>query len=79
MYLSEEGRVACKKCDFNDLIINVKFDCGDRTGVHITDHFQQADCSGMCHAVSMAADISKEAGSRWLATLITNIMKQYGC
>lgn len=79
MFISEEGRLRCNAwCNqHNDLIINWKFDCGDRVGPHRSTHFLSADYEGFNHAISMAMLHSTWTSAEWAMTLMTNLKKQY--
>jgi len=79
MYISEEGRLRCSAYvgQHNDLIINWKFDCGDRTGPHRSTHFLSADYEGFNHAIAMAIMQSDCTTADWAAELIQNLKKQY--
>jgi len=80
MFISEEGRLSCNSQigqQHNDLIINWKFDCGDRTGPHRSTHFLSADYEGFNHAIAMAIMQSEGTSADWAAELIKNLKKQY--
>jgi len=80
MYISEEGRLCCNAWwpfQHNDLIINWKFDCGDRTGPHRSAHYQSADYEGFNHAISMAMLQATWTTGDWATKLMQNVKKQY--
>jgi len=79
MFISEEGRLCCNAWfrQHNDLIINWKFDCGDRTGPHRSAHYQSADYEGFNHAISMAMLQSTWTTGEWAMKLMQNVKKQY--
>ena len=79
MLISEEGRLKCSDLiPHNDLIINWKFDCGDRVGPHRNTHFLSADYEGFNFAISMAMLHSSWSTADWATKLIQNLKKQYG-
>ena len=79
MFISEEGRLSCNaEPSHNNLIINWKFDCGDRKGPHRSTHFLSArDYEGFNHAISMAMMHSSWTTADWAMALMTNLKKQY--
>ena len=80
MYISEEGRLSCSSPigqQHNDLIVNWKFDCGDRTGPHRFTHCLTPDYEGFNHAIAMAMLQSTWATAEWATKLMQNVKKQY--
>lgn len=77
MYISEEGRLRCQNNTHNDLIINWKFDCGDRVGPHRGTHFRSADYEGFNHAISMALYNSTWTTAEWAIKLMQNVKRQF--
>lgn len=79
MFISEEGRLRCNSTydQHNDLIMNWKFDCGDRTGPHRSTHFLSADYEGFNHALATAMLHSEYSSVEWAMTLMANLKKQY--
>lgn len=77
MYISEEGRLCCQYNQHNDLIINWKFDCGDRVGPHRNTHFLSPDYEGFNHAISMAMYHSTFTTAEWAMRLMQNVKKQF--
>lgn len=78
MYVCEEGRLKCANSAHDDNIVNWKFDCGDRSGPHQTEHFLKPDFQGFSHAMSIAVAQMSEEEVDWLQKLITAIPKQFG-
>lgn len=81
MFISEEGRLRCNAYyadRHNDLIMNWRFDCGDRSGPHQSTHFVAPDYEGFTHAMSIAMCTSSKTTAEWVTQLILNLKKQYG-
>ena len=80
IYISEEGRLSCNSQfseQHNDLIINWRFDCGDRMGPHRGTHFLTPDYEGFNHAISMAMLQSTWTTAEWATKLMHNVKRQY--
>lgn len=61
----------------NDLIINWKFDCGDRSGPHRNTHYLSPDLSGFAHALAIGIPLLDVAGAAWIGKLLANVEKQF--
>ena len=77
MYISEEGRLRCQYNLHNDLIVNWKFDCGDRVGPHRNTHFLSPDYESFNHAISMAMYHATWTTAEWATKLMQNVKKQF--
>lgn len=77
MYICEEGLLRCESNAHKNLIIHWKFDCGDRTGPHKSEHFQSPDYEKFTHAMALALPHLPMAGADWVCTLVKNLEAQF--
>ena len=77
MYICEEGKLRCGSYQHEDKIVNWKFDCGDRSGVHRNIHYLYPDFEGFNYAISAAVAQSHAGGAEWAIKLIRELEKQF--
>ncbi|KAM4650719.1 uncharacterized protein O3C94_013404 [Discoglossus pictus] len=77
MYICAEGLLSCQSGNHENQIVNWKFDCGDRSGPHKSEHYQSPDYQQFVHAMSMALPHLPEAGADWVCLLVRNVEKQF--
>lgn len=75
VFLNEKGLIKCEGGTHTGPVITWRWNCGSD---HHKGQFTAADMEGFTFALSQAVQLMKKGGSVWVASLITELGKQYG-
>ncbi|XP_053374753.1 uncharacterized protein LOC128547069 [Mercenaria mercenaria] len=75
LYLNELGFMECQSGEHSGKIVDNTWNCGSS---YHNGQDMKADLEGFTFALSQAVQLTSEAGSEWVARLVTELGKQYG-
>ncbi|WAR20294.1 hypothetical protein MAR_002132 [Mya arenaria] len=75
MFINERGKMSCSNGTHSGNVCEWGWKCG--SDFHKGQYFK-ADIEGFTFALSQAVQLTGQMGSEWVASLITELGKQYG-